>query len=234
VSAAAIASRLAGIRAAVAASGREPHEVTVVAVSKNFPIEALLAASAAGVTDFGENRLQEAAGKIPLLPKGLVWHFVGHLQTNKAADVVDRFAFIHSLDSVRLVTAVSRRAAATGRVVGCFLQVNLSGEGTKSGCRPEEVFALAETMVAAPGIIPSGLMTVPPPSDDPEASRPWFRELADLRRRLQERFGTGTFPFLSMGMTDDYTVALVEGATHLRIGRGLFGPRAYGNQGGTP
>jgi pyridoxal phosphate enzyme (YggS family) len=230
----AITSRLATIREAIVAAGRDPAEVTIVAVSKNFPAEAIRAAHAAGVTDFGENRLQEAAGKIPLLPPEITWHFVGHLQTNKAAEVVDHFGWIHSLDSARVIAAVSRRASATGRRVRCLLQVNLSGEGTKSGCRAEEAEALAEAMLAAPGIVASGLMTVPPPSDDPEASRPWFHMLAELRRRLQDRFGTGTFPCLSMGMTDDYPIALEEGATHLRIGRGLFGPRAYGNEGGAP
>jgi pyridoxal phosphate enzyme (YggS family) len=200
-------------------SGRPPDDVTVIAVSKTHNADAIAAAWRAGVRDFGENRVQEAASKIGVLrAEGVrpTWHLVGHLQTNKAADSIDLFDILHSVDSERLVLAISGRATRPVRVL---LEVNVAGEQSKFGVAPEAALALAGRIGGIPNINLAGLMTVAPQADDPEGVRPIFRTL----RQLAEAAGLRE---LSMGMTDDFEVAVEEGATLVRVGRAIFGPRA--------
>ena len=217
-----IAENLALVRGRVAAAcqraGRSPDEVTLVGVSKGFPAEAAAQAYAAGLRDLGENRVQEAAGKIEALAAQGIrprWHLVGHLQSNKAKTAASLFAIIHSVDSVRLAQALSRRASEP---VPILLEVNVAQEAGKFGFAPREVASGLRTIAALPNLGVRGLMTVAPLSDDPEAVRPIFRRLRELRDDLGLRE-------LSMGMTDDFEVAVEEGATAVRIGRAIFGPR---------
>lgn len=223
-----IAERAAAVREriarACARAGRDPASVRLIAVSKTFGPEAVAEALAAGIREFGENRVQEALAKIPAVAelaaqRGLpapTWHLVGHLQTNKARAAAAAFAILHGIDSTRLLQALDRAAAAPTRVL---LEVNVAGEPTKFGFAPEDVagaVALAQTL---PHIEVAGLMTVAPRAEDPEAVRPVFRGLAELARQLG-------LPELSMGMTEDFEVAIEEGATMVRIGRAIFGERA--------
>jgi len=213
-----VASVLSRIEAACHRAGRSPSDVTLVAVCKGFPPEAVLEAAAAGVTHFAENRVQEAAAKRPHLsglPAGITWHMVGHLQTNKVKSALELFDIIHSVDSLRLADAVSRRAP---RRVPVFLEVNVAAEPTKHGFNLEELPAAYEAAARMPNLDIWGLMTVAPLARDPEDVRPIFRRLHQEARALGLRQ-------LSMGMTDDFEVAIEEGATHVRIGRAIFGDR---------
>ena len=199
-------------------AGRSPDEVTLVGVSKGVPAEAVAQAHAAGLQDFGENRVQEAAEKIEALAALGVrprWHLVGHLQTNKAKTATDLFAIIHSVDSVRLAQALSRRAR---EAVPILLQVNVVQEAGKFGFAPEEVAPAMSALATLPNLDVRGLMTIAPLTEQPETVRPVFRRLRELRDALGLRE-------LSMGMTDDFEVAVEEGATMVRVGRAVFGPR---------
>ena len=206
------------VDAACRRAGRSPDGVSIVGISKGFPAGAVVAAWQAGLRDIGENRVQEAATKIPLtLSQGARprWHLVGHLQTNKVKTTLGLFDILHSVDSLHLAEAISRAAA---KPVPVLLEVNVSGETSKYGLRPEEVEpALAQVRVL-PNIDVQGLMTVAPLVANPEEVRPVFRRLRKLARTLG-------LPQLSMGMTDDFEVAVEEGATMIRIGRAIFGPR---------
>jgi pyridoxal phosphate enzyme (YggS family) len=224
-----IAERWQATRARVAAAceraGRSPDEVTIVAVSKTHPAEAVRAAVAAGVRDLGENYAQELAAKRAAcgeLP-GVRWHFIGRLQRNKAKLVAGQVALVHALDSAELAAELARRAA--GAVQPVLISVNVAGEATKGGVAPEAASALAAAVREVPGVRLDGLMTMPPPSDDPEASRAAFLALRALRDRLQQELGA-PLPVLSMGMSGDYEVAIACGATHVRIGTAIFGARA--------
>lgn len=220
-----IAENLARVRERIATAcsrtGRSPDEVTLVGVSKGFPAEAVAEAYAAGLRDLGENRVQEAAGKIEALAALDVrprWHLVGHLQTNKAKTAAGLFAIIHSVDSLRLAQALSRRARES---VPILLEVNVTQEASKFGFAPKEVASTLSAIVALPNLDVRGLMTIAPLTDQPETVRPVFRRLRELRdaEGLRE---------LSMGMTDDFEVAIEEGATMVRVGRAIFGPRQEG------
>jgi len=224
-----IAENLRSVRERVAAAceraGRSPDDVTVVGVSKTFPATLVVEACRAGLTDIGENRVQEAAAKIPAveaLGSRPRWHLVGHLQTNKVKTALGLFDIIHSVDSVRLAEFISRQAASLpvrqAGLLPVLLEVNVAGEASKFGLRPEETGRALEQMARLPGLTVQGLMTVAPLVDDPEEVRPVFREL----RRLRNALG---LHHLSMGMTDDFEVAIEEGATIVRIGRAIFGPR---------
>jgi pyridoxal phosphate enzyme (YggS family) len=222
----AMGTRIAAVRSRIAAAcdraGRDPASVTLIAVSKTHPAEVVLAASQLGLTDFGENRVQEAAAKIDdprIREASPVWHLIGHLQTNKAKDAVRHFALIHSVDSERLLRAVAKEAESRAEAVRILLEVNVAGEASKFGLTPTEVPTLVEVAMGLPHVRVEGLMTVAPHVADPEAVRPVFREL----RRLAG--GTG-LDALSMGMTDDFEIAIEEGATHIRVGRAIFGERA--------
>lgn len=206
------------IAEAVARADRDPGGVRLVAVTKTFSEEVCAAALAAGLTDLGENRVQEGAAKAEALARrGLrpVWHLIGHLQSNKVKAALAAFDVIHSVDSIELAQAISRRAASP---VVVLLEVNVAAEPSKFGVRPEEVPAVCEAVRALPNLELRGLMTVAPQAGDPEAVRPVFRRLRELASSLG-------LPELSMGMSGDYQVAVEEGATIVRVGSAVFGQR---------
>lgn len=226
-----VAARLAEVRARIGASavraGRRPEEVRLVAVTKTVPAPVVSAAMAAGQRVFGENRVQEAVAKAAACCPGAAWHLIGHLQGNKARQAARLFDVVESLDSPGLAVALDRHAREAQRRLRVLVQVKLGDEPTKSGVTPEAAPALIEAASPLPGIEVAGLMTIPPPSASPEGSRRWFALLRELRERWD---GTccprGTLRELSMGMSDDYEVAIEEGATIVRVGSALFGPRA--------
>lgn len=225
-----IAANIDHVRSIIAESalrvGRAPEEVTLVAVSKTMPVELVQIAYNLGVTDFGENRVQEALPKIAAFhPQGLRWHMIGHLQSNKAGKVVNPFYCVQSVDNLHLAQTLSRHAAEQGKVLSVLLQVNVSGEASKEGMPLTEASALAHQIVELPHIHVDGLMTIAPLVEDPEKVRPVFRELRLLRDRLRAELPQCSWQQLSMGMTGDYSVAIEEGATIVRIGRAIFGER---------
>jgi len=220
-------SRLEQIQSAMAdaarRSGRDPEQVELIAVSKTQPDEAIQEAMRAGLTRFGENKVQEARGKIESLGRGL-WHLIGHLQSNKAKDAVRLFDSIDSVDRLELAQEIDRRAEAMGKIQNVLLQVNIAGESTKFGCAPEAAHALAEAINLLPRLCLNGLMTIAPYAPDPEKSRPHFAGLRELRDQLEAETGL-RLPVLSMGMSGDFAVAIEEGSTAVRIGTALFGER---------
>jgi pyridoxal phosphate enzyme (YggS family) len=233
-----IADNLADLqrRLALAAqrAGRNPAEITLVAVSKTHGPDKVAEAAGAGLRDFGENRVEEAVPKIAAAPApGLRWHMIGHIQTRKAKEVAQAgFALVHSVDSAKLAERLSRLAADAGRVQPILLECNVSGEAAKEGfaaqadgdwpARLPEFAAL----LALPGVRVQGLMTMAPLGRDPEAARPVFRRLRELRDYLRIHLPQGDWRDLSMGMTDDFEPAIGEGSTIVRIGRAIFGQRA--------
>jgi hypothetical protein len=212
------------IRAACLRAGRQESEVTLIAVTKTFPADRVREAFDAGQRDVGENRLQEAESKIPLLPAALRWHYIGQLQRNKVRKVLPLFAMIHSIDSLRLAQYTNEVARELGLFPRVFLQINLAGEESKAGFSIEELRASWESLLSLDRLEIVGLMTVPPAVDDAENSRPWFAALRALRDDLAHQTNT-PLPYLSMGMSGDYEVAIEEGATHVRIGSAVFGRR---------
>ena len=220
-----IAQRLAQVREriekAAVARGRSSTEITLVAVSKTFDAAAVIEAAAAGVTDFGENKAQELKRKASMVGADVRWHFVGRLQTNKVKDVVG-CELIHSVDSAKLAEAIARRALGGGpqRVL---VEVNVAGEKSKAGIEAERALDLARRVVELEGLVLAGLMTVPPYPEDPEQSRLPYKKLAALGEQLVREFPEATE--LSMGMTRDLEVAVEEGATLVRVGEAIFGPR---------
>ena len=225
-----IAARLTAVRERIARAAdrvkRDPAAVRLVLASKTQPPEAIRAAYAAGAREFGENYVQEAAAKQDALAdlqdlEDLRWHLIGHLQTNKARDAANRFALIHSLDSARLASALGRARPAPR--VPVLIEVNAAGEASKSGVAAADVERLIEDARATVEIL--GLMTIPPPASDPERSRSHFAALRAMRDRLAAATGLALSE-LSMGMTDDFDVAIEEGATIVRVGRAIFGERA--------
>jgi hypothetical protein len=220
---------VAEVRRAVAAAaravGRDPTGVRIVAVTKTLPPSSVRAAIEAGIADIGENYVQEAQSKRSALGKddsGVSWHLIGRLQRNKVRAAVACFDRVHAVDTVGLAAALGR--AAAGRRLPVLIQVNVAAEVTKQGVAPEDTLTLAQAILAEPALVLEGLMTVPPPPDRPEASRIHFRTLRDVRDTTAKRLGV-ELPQLSMGMSDDFTVAVEEGATWLRLGRVLFGAR---------
>lgn len=215
-----IQQRIAG---AARRAGRDPAEVELVAVTKNRSLEQIRAVLACGDFVLGENRVQEALGKIPQLPPDVRWHLIGHLQRNKAKQAAANFALIHSLDSRRLAEALQRAADAQDRTVEALIEVNVSGEESKFGLAPGEVEPLLAAVARSfDRLRVRGLMTMAPFVDDPETVRPCFRALRQLRDRLAAQ--QYDLPHLSMGMTNDYAVAVEEGATMVRIGTAIFAP----------
>jgi pyridoxal phosphate enzyme (YggS family) len=223
---AAVRERIA--RAAARAS-RPPNEVRLVAVSKTFPAEAVREAFAAGVREFGENRVQEAEPKasalLDLAASGLRWHLVGHLQSNKARKAVSLFALVQSVDSVELAERLARLGTETGRPVRGLVQVDLAGEATKFGLAEAGLMGALEAMRGLTGLQVQGLMVLPPYFDEAEAARPYFRRLRGLAERAAEA-GLLAGRELSMGMSHDLEVAVEEGATIVRVGTAIFGERA--------
>ena len=212
------------IEAACARAGRQPDSVTLVAVTKGQPPEVVCAAAAAGLTLFGENKVQEAKAKIPLCPGRLRWHMVGHLQTNKCRDAVSLFEMIQSVDSLHLAEELNKRADQAAKTIPVLLEVNAVGEASKFGCRPDQLLADLRPINALPRLEIQGLMTVPPWALDPEDVRPVFRQMRELKQRCEQLLGA-PLPHLSMGMTGDFEVAIEEGATMVRVGTALFGAR---------
>jgi PLP dependent protein len=219
---------LARIRAAEAAAGRSAGEVRLVAVSKTFPAAAVREAINAGVSDIGENYIQESREKFEALQgTGVSWHFIGHLQTNKAKQAVQMFDLIHTVDSYRLALEIDRWARKIHKVQGVLIQVNVAGEATKSGVAPEEALPLIRRAAALENIAVKGLMTMPPYFNAPEMVRPFFAALRRLRDAIEaKQVANINMKELSMGMTGDFEAAVSEGATLVRIGTALFGERA--------
>ncbi len=214
------------IARAAAKAGRSPAEVRLLAVTKTVDDDRIREAIAAGVDLVGENYVQEARRKIDLLGRSLPWHFIGHLQTNKAKYAVRLFDLIHSVDRVELARELDRRAAVAGVTLGILVEVNVSGEATKSGVPAPQAPALVQALAELPGLSVRGLMTMPPWFDDPEEARPHFAALRRLAEEIRrERIEGVCMEELSMGMTNDYRVAVEEGATIVRIGRAIFGER---------
>jgi pyridoxal phosphate enzyme (YggS family) len=214
----------ARLQRAIEKAGRDPATVELMAVSKNHPPEAVCEAAAAGITLFGENRVQEAAAKIPECPGHVRWHLIGHLQRNKARHAVELFEMIHSIDTVKLLETVQRHCEEAGRYLKVLLEVNVSGESVKYGFKPEEVPAVLQRASEFSRLEITGLMTMPPFTEDPEGARPHFARLRDLRGRWQDDMGVA-LPLLSMGMTHDMEVAVEEGSNMVRIGTAIFGQR---------
>jgi PLP dependent protein len=231
-----IADRLTEIRGRIAAAARsadrDPASVRLVAVSKTFPIESVREAFQAGQRDFGENRVQEALQKIEgSADQSIRWHLLGHLQTNKARKAAPAFAMIQSVDSLELIQKLDQAAADTGHAPELLIQVDLAGEATKSGATPVEVPRLFEAAAACRAARIVGLMTLPPFPETPEDSRPWFRQLRDLRDRWQASgVPASMLRELSMGMSGDFEVAIQEGATMVRVGTAIFGSRRHVEQ----
>lgn len=223
-----IADNLAAIHRRIAdtavRAGRDPGSVRLVAVSKTHPAESVVAAAAAGQSVFGESRVQEARDKIPVCPAGLEWHFIGHLQKNKVRQALPLFSFFHSIDSAELAQSVNRIAGETGKTVEGLLEVNISGESTKHGFKPDELQAVFPSLASLPHLRIRGLMTMAPYSDSPEDARPFFRALRGLRDDLQQKHGVA-LPELSMGMSGDFEPAIEEGSTLVRVGTAIFGSR---------
>jgi len=217
-----IGASLEGVRERIARAaeraGRRADAVQLIGVSKTVEVARIREALAAGLSALGENRVQEARPKIAELGRAVAWHLVGHLQTNKAKDAVELFDAIHSVDRVELGRELDRRARARGRVVEALAQVNLGGEAQKGGVAPDDLGALLEALAELGHLRVRGLMAIPPEAADPEDTRPWFAAL----RKLGERHG---LPDLSMGMSADFEVAIEEGATMVRVGTAIFGPR---------
>ena len=213
------------IAAACRRAGRSPDDVEIVAVTKTHGAEVVQEAWEAGLSTVGENKVQEAAWKKPASVSGPSWHLIGHLQSNKVRHALELFDFIHSVDSVKLADRINLIADEIGASPHILLEVNVSGEKSKSGMKPEEVRPTVEHIMSeCPRITLEGLMTMAPFSDDPEDARPCFRRLRELRDSLEKDLGIG-LPRLSMGMSGDYEVAVEEGATWVRLGTVLFGER---------
>jgi pyridoxal phosphate enzyme (YggS family) len=217
-----VRSRMA---AACARARRDPGSVRLVAVSKTVPAAVVADAMASGQIVFGENRVQEALAKIDAVGPGAAWHLVGHLQKNKARLAAGVFELIHGIDDRELADELDRRAAARSATQPVLVQANLAGESTKRGAGEDGLMPLLEAVAGLRHLDLRGLMIIPPPVSDPELARPWFRRLRELRDRAASRLAR-PLPELSMGMTDDFEVAIEEGATLVRVGRAIFGERA--------
>jgi pyridoxal phosphate enzyme (YggS family) len=222
-----IGERFAEVKARIGRAaehaGRDPADVTLIAVSKTFPSHVIAEAIEAGVTDLGENRAQELKEKAAVLGPRPRWHFIGHLQTNKVRQVVGAAVLIHSVDRLGLADAIARRAEVLGITRDVLIEVNISGERSKQGVEPPGAIPLALEVAQFDSLRVRGLMTVPPLPDEPEDSRPFYSDMASLSRRLQNELPDATA--LSMGMTRDFEVAVEEGATFVRVGEAIFGPR---------
>lgn len=216
------------IRDACLAAGRDPGEVTLIAVSKTKPTELLQEAYDAGARDFGENKVQEIMDKYPQLPADIRWHMIGHLQRNKVKYIVDKAAMIHSVDSFRLAQTIEQEAAKHEVQVSILLEVNVAEEESKFGLKMDEVLPLIERIAEFPHIKVCGLMTIAPFVENAEENRMFFRQLKKLSVDIEAKnINNVSMSVLSMGMTGDYQVAVQEGATMVRVGTGIFGERNY-------
>ena len=212
------------IRAACDRVDREPNSLTLLAVTKTHPPEVIKTAVEAGLLFFGENKVQEAKAKIPLCPGRARWHFIGHLQSNKCRDAVELFEMIESVDSLAIAQEISKRAEQAAKTMPVLLEVNVAGEASKFGYKPERLLAELKDLNKLPRLEIQGLMAVPPWSPTPESSRPHFQRLRELKAQAETELGA-PLPHLSMGMSGDFEVAIEEGATIIRVGTALFGDR---------
>ncbi|MGA3181154.1 MAG: YggS family pyridoxal phosphate-dependent enzyme [Verrucomicrobiota bacterium] len=223
-----LAANLQSVRQRVAAacrrSARDPAAVALLAVSKGHPPETVAAAAGLGLSLFGESRVQEAKTKIPQCPGRLRWQMIGHLQSNKCRDAVSLFSMIQSVDSLPLAAEIAKWTGHFAKTMPVLLEINVAGESSKFGCPPENLLADIRRFNALPRIEIHGLMTVAPFAPDPEKVRPIFRRLRDLKEQCESILGA-PLPHLSMGMSGDFEVAIEEGATIIRLGGALFGPR---------
>ncbi|MBP3206009.1 MAG: YggS family pyridoxal phosphate-dependent enzyme [Lachnospiraceae bacterium] len=217
------------IDAACRKAGRESSEVTLIAVSKTKPIEMLKEAYEAGARDFGENKVQELMEKIPAMPKDIRWHMIGHLQRNKVKYIIDKVYLIHSVDSLRLAEEISKEAVKHDLTANILVEVNVAGEESKFGTTLQEAEELVLAIAKLPGICVKGLMTIAPFVENGEDNRKYFQNMkqlsVDILHKNNDNINVGQV--LSMGMTGDYTVAVEEGATYVRVGTGIFGERDY-------
>jgi len=214
------------IEAACSRCGRDPAAVRLVAVTKTVSVDKIREALAAGVTVCGENYMQEARAKIGMLPAAASWHFIGHLQSNKARQAAELFDLIHSVDSLHLAHALDKAAAAAGKLLRVLVQVNISGEQSKHGIDPRETVRLVREMSECSHVRVAGLMTIPPLLPSPEESRPYYAALRRLRDDMAGLLpGSVSLSELSMGMSADFEVAIEEGATLVRVGTAIFGTR---------
>ena len=216
------------IAAACRRAGRSADEVTLIAVSKTKPVEMLQEIYDAGVRTFGENKVQELMDKEEVLPKDIQWHMIGHLQRNKVKYLMGKVALIHSVDSLRLAQEISTQSVKHQTETDILIEVNIAGEETKFGTTREEAVSLVQEAAKLPNIHVKGLMTIAPETDDPENNRKYFRQIKDLSVDIvRQNIDNVSMKILSMGMTGDYTVAVEEGATMVRVGTGIFGARNY-------
>lgn len=216
------------IRKACERSGRNPEDVTLIAVSKTKPVSDIEQIYAAGIREFGENKVQEMNDKQKVLPGDINWHMIGHLQRNKVKYIIDNVAMIHSVDSVRLAEEISKEAVKKNVAVDILVEVNVAKEESKFGLYTEDVSQFVEQISKLPGINIKGLMTSAPFVDNPEDNRQYFKKLKDLSVDINAKnIDNVHMDFLSMGMTNDYVVAVEEGATHVRVGTAIFGHRDY-------
>ena len=218
----------ARISAAALRAGRNPDDILLIAVTKNVGVNDVRKGIEAGLDMFGENRVQEAEEKIVEVGHNVQWHMIGHLQTNKVKKAVDLFDIIHSVDSIHLAAEIEKRAFAVKKQVSVLLQVDLADEETKFGFSKEELFDALDKLAGFVHLRVRGLMTIPPFSPEPEDSRIYFKELAKIKEKISEsRLSEIDMDILSMGMSQDFEVAIEEGANMVRIGTALFGPRCY-------
>ena len=216
------------IQAACERAGRKREEVTLSAVSKTKPVEVLQEAYDLGVRVFGENKVQELTEKYDALPRDIRWHMIGHLQTNKVKYIVEKAELIHSVDSLRLAQAIEKEAAKRERTVDILVEVNVAEEESKFGVRVDEVIPFIEKLALFSHIHVCGLMTIAPFVENPEENRPIFKNLHKLSVDIAHKnIDNVNVNILSMGMTNDYEVAIEEGATMVRVGTGIFGARDY-------
>ncbi len=218
------------IEGAVNRAGRDLSEVTLIAVSKTKPVDALKEAYDAGARDFGENKVQEIMDKYDKLPADIRWHMIGHLQTNKVKFIADKIYMIHSVESIKLAKEISKHAVACGRVIPVLIEVNIAGEESKFGIKADECEEFVRECSTLPGIKVRGLMTIAPYVEDPEENRAYFAALKQLSVDItRKNIDNIAMDVLSMGMTGDYVTAIEEGATYVRVGTGIFGERDYGS-----
>lgn len=216
------------IKAACLRVGRNPEEVTLIAVSKTRPVEDIEEAYLAGARDFGENKVQEMEDKIPRLQDDIRWHMIGHLQRNKVKNIIGKAALVHSVDSLRLAIEISKESVKRGVETDVLIEVNAAQEESKFGVSVSEASILVHQISFLPGIHVKGLMTIAPFTEFPEDNRPYFKILKQLSVDIAEKnIDNVNMNILSMGMTGDYVVAVEEGATCVRVGTGIFGEREY-------
>lgn len=218
------------ILAACEKSGRKREEVTLIAVSKTKPVSMLEEVYSTGIRDFGENKVQELCDKYEVLPKDIRWHMIGHLQTNKVKYLMDNVCLIHSVDSLKLANEIEKQAAKSDKIVDVLIEVNIAQEESKYGISKEETLALVIQAAKLPHLRIRGLMTIAPYVENPEKNRIYFRQIKQLSVDIDnQNIDNVTMNILSMGMSGDYTVAIEEGATMVRVGTGIFGERIYSN-----